>query len=234
MDRRETLKSLFVGSIAGGIALTGCTPEELAEQQVVSDAGKGYGRTPAEKAIDEKLKSDIFLTEHEIETVAILCDIILPAKESAGSAGDAGVPDFIDFIVKDLPQHQLPIRGGLMWLDHRSNKQFDLEFKKCSNDQQISIIEDIAYPETADPSLIQGVKFFTLMRNLTLTGYYTTKMGFEDLGYVGNTPNVWDGVPEDVLKKHNMEYEKEWLAKCIDQDTRGDIASWDDEGNLIS
>ena len=72
------------------------------------------------------------------------------------------------------------------------------------------------------------------MRNLTLTGYYTTKMGIDDLGYKGNTPNVWDGVPEDILKEHNLSYDKDWLPKFIDQSKRGEIAAWDDKGNSIS
>jgi hypothetical protein len=59
-------------------------------------------------------------------------------------------------------------------------------------------------------------------------------MGIKDLGYKGNKPNVWDGVPQEVLDKHGVSYEKEWLAKCIDQSTRGDLAKWDEEGNLLT
>ena len=72
------------------------------------------------------------------------------------------------------------------------------------------------------------------MRNLTLTGYYTTKMGIDDLGYKGNIPNIWDGVPADVLKEHDVDYDEEWLAKCVDQDKREVIAEWDDKGNLLT
>lgn len=66
------------------------------------------------------------------------------------------------------------------------------------------------------------------------TGYYTTRMGIDDLGYKGNTPNVWDGVPEEVLREHGMSYEKKWLTKCMDQDKRTELARWDEKGNLIS
>ena len=59
-------------------------------------------------------------------------------------------------------------------------------------------------------------------------------MGWDDLGYVGNRPNIWDGVPEDVLKEHGMEYEAEWLAKCIDQSKRDITAEWDEDGNLLT
>ena len=90
---------------------------------------------------------------------------------------------------------------------------------------------DINIPEGERPLEIQ---FFSLMRNLTLTGYYTSKVGIANLGYKGNTPNVWDGVPEDVLKQHGVAYEKEWLSKCVDQSKRGVMAEWDDKGNLLT
>jgi hypothetical protein len=72
------------------------------------------------------------------------------------------------------------------------------------------------------------------MRNLTLTGYYTTEMGIKDLGYKGNQPNVWDGVPQEVLDEHGLSYDPEWIARCVDQDKRNDTAEWDAEGNLIT
>jgi hypothetical protein len=95
-------------------------------------------------------------------------------------------------------------------------------------------LDEIAYPQKAKPGVEQGVLFFSWMRNLVLTGYYTTRQGIDDLGYKGNTPNVWDGVPEDVLKEHDVTYDKEWIAKCIDQEKRFDIAQWDEDGNLIT
>jgi len=237
MRRRDTIKTLLVGSIAGGVILTGCDPDssvaigkgdgELKEE--------GYGRTAKEIARDEKLNSAEYFSEAELTMLAVLCDLILPADESFGSATDAGVSEFIEFIVKDIPRHQLPIRGGMMWLNHRASVQFELEFTACSMSQQKSLLDEIAYPpedEEMEPG--PGVTFFSLLRNLVLTGYYTTKMGIESLGYKGNTPNVWDGVPQDVLDKHGLAYDEAWLAKCIDQDTRADIAKWDAEGNLVN
>ena len=119
-------------------------------------------------------------------------------------------------------------------LNNQSNRRFNKDFSKCSEQEQLSIIDEIAYPDKAPESLTQGVVFFSLMRNLTLTGYYTTEMGIKDLGYVGNRPNVWDGVPQEVLDELNMSYDPEWIARCVDQDKRMDIAQWDDEGNLIT
>ena len=223
---------MLVGSVAGGLLVTGCSPEE--QQLANEEQGlPGYGRNELEKEHDRKVMADIFLNEHELETIAVLCDIILPANANFGSATDAKVPEFIEFIVKDMPFHQMPIRGGIAWLDNYSRAEFNLEFKKLTEDQQYKICDEIAFPGKTKPEHLAGEKFFTRMRNLTLTGYYTSEIGIKDLGYKGNMPNVWDGVPEAILVNKNVSYEKEWLDKCIDQSKRGQLAQWDDEGNIM-
>ena len=206
------------------------TPDELP----ILNETPLYGRTESEKLRDEKLFETTFFNEHELLTIAVLCDIILPKSDTSSSASDTDTVAFIEFITKDIEAHQIPLRGGLMWLDSFSNKLYNKEFITCSEEEQFHICDQIAYPEKTKPELIQGQVFFTRMRNLTLTGFYSSKIGMEELGYKGNTPNVWDGVPDHILKKHGFEYEKEWLAKCVDQSKRGEIARWDDEGNLIS
>lgn len=234
MDRRDSLKGLLVGSVAGGLLVTGCAPD--GKEEIVEEAAglPGYGRTVPEQEHDKKVLSEIFLNEHELETIAVLCDVILPATADIGGAVDAEVPAFIAFIVKDMPRQQLPIRGGLAWLDNHSNKLHNLEFKKLSNEQQLAICDTIAFPGKTAPELMAGEKFFTRMRNLTLTGYYTSELGIKDIGYKGNQPNFWDGVPQDVLDEQGLAYEKDWLAKCVDQTKRTDIATWDDDGNLLT
>ena len=239
MDRRESLKALLVGSVAAGatgMAVTGCKNPIAEQQEDAVDLGGGYGRTPSEMAWDENINATTYFSDHEMETIAVLCDIILPATETAGSAIDAGVPEFVEFIVKDLPSHQLPIRGGIGWLDIEANGRFNNHFASCSNTQQISIVDDIAYPDPdrEKPDMAPGIKFFDKMRDLTLTGYYTTKMGFDDLGYKGNVPNIWDGVPPEVLANHDVDYDPAWIAKCVDQSQREVIAEWDEDGNLLT
>jgi hypothetical protein len=234
MDRRETIKSVLIGSLSGGLLLAACKPEEKNKSKNQEDAVGLYGRTEKEKAHDAKVLGESFFTEHEMATLAVLCDLILPATSSAGSATDADVPAFIAFIVKDIPQHQLPLRGGMMWLDHRSGKLFNEVFLTCSEEQKKKLLDEIAYPDNSTPELEPGINFFNRIRNLVMTGYYTTKMGLDDLGYKGNVPNVWDGVPQTVLDKHGLSYDEEWLAKCVDQDKRTIEAKWDEAGNLIS
>lgn len=234
MHRRDTIKTMLVGSLAGGAILSACQPDVEERKNTDGNTDGMYGRTEKEKARDLKVMGDSFFTEQEMVTVAVLCDLILPATPAAGSATEAGVPEFIAFIVKDMESHQLPLRGGMMWLDNRATKKFDQVFIKCNADQQKQLLDEIAYPETASPDVQQGVSFFNRMRNLVLTGYYTTRMGIDDLGYQGNTPNSWDGVPPDVLTKHGLAYDPAWLAKCIDQEKRAVVAVWDEEGNLVN
>ena len=121
-----------------------------------------------------------------------------------------------------------------MWLDGFSNKLYNKSFVKCSEEEQLSVCNKIAYPDKIRPELKPGEIFFTRIRNLTITGYFTSKVGIEELGYTGNTPNVWDGVPEEILKEYSVDYEDTWLAKCVDQTKRNNIAEWDDEGNLLT
>jgi hypothetical protein len=237
MDRRKSIKSILLGSVAGGLVLHGCKPGEEQEalaQELVKDRNY-FGRTPEELEEIAKLNAEQFFNEHELQTIEVLSNLILPPNENGGPT-EAGVPDFIEFMAKDIPELQNTLRGGLMWLDHKSNTDHGSEFKSTPETSQKEILDAIAFYK-ADLSMDQQpleIQFFSLMRNLTLTGYYTSKVGIKDLGYKGNMPNVWDGVPEEVLAQHGVSYDEEWLAKCVDQSKRNVIAEWDDEGNLLT
>lgn len=216
MDRRKSLKAIALGTVSTGLLLDAC---KTADKKVNPDASATpdltIDRTPEEKEVHKKLISEKFFNKHEMATIAVLCDIIIPADEVSGSATDAKVPDFIEFIVKDKPQNQTPMRGGLRWLDMQSNKNFEKPFIDCSKQQQLSLVDQIAYPLKAKAEMKQGVAFFNLMRNLTATGFYTSEIGIKDIGYKGNTPNQWTGVPADVLKQYNLAYTEKELKECI-------------------
>ena len=139
-----------------------------------------------------------------MQTIAILADIIIPRDEHSGSATDAGVPAFIEFMAKDRPDMQTPLRGGLAWIDNQAQKRFGNTFSEISAAQRIAIVEDIAYTEREKPGMSQGIAFFSLMRNLTASGFWSSKIGIEDLGYMGNIPNMWDGPPKEVLEKYGL------------------------------
>jgi len=233
MDRRESLKSMVLGSLAVGLTLESCvttTPKEVIEEKLWQYS---YGRTPKEAAFDQELLCKEYLNATERETLNTLANLILPPNEQ-GTIEQAGVIDFIEFMVKDVPEFQVKIRGGLMWLDGYCNAQYNKVFMACDTDQQHTVLDRIAFPDPEAVEQVQEVQFFSLVRNLVLTGYFTSEVGIKELGYKGNQPNEWDGVPADVLEAHGMQYDPEWLAKCVDPNTRGDIAQWDEEGNLIS
>ncbi|MDC6355684.1 MULTISPECIES: gluconate 2-dehydrogenase subunit 3 family protein [Robiginitalea] len=238
MDRRESLKSIVLGSLAGGLVLNGCKPgeeQELAEA-IEQKAGDYYGRTPEELERDKELMEEELLTEHERELLTVLCDVILPPGDTYKGASDADVAGFIEFMAKDIPELQTPLRGGLLDLEHKCYQAFDKSFVNATEAEQKELIDPIAYYDPDVPELERdpAVNFFSLVRNLTLTGFYTSKIGIEELGYKGNSPNVWDGVPEEVLAQHGVSYDPEWVAKCIDQEKRNIQAEWDDKGNLIT
>jgi len=107
------------------------------------------------------------------------------------------------------------MKGGLRWMDMQTLHSYNKAFKDCTNEEQLQLVNKIAYPDKAEPEMSQGVKFFNLMRNLTATGFYTSQEGVKDLGYIGNTPNQWNGVPEDVLQQHNIQYTQKELDECI-------------------
>jgi len=217
MDRRKSLKALALGTLGGVALLDGCKPgdaKKVAANKSVAD-GFTLDRQPEELQQYEKVVSGTFFTEHEMATITILADIIVPKDEVSGSASDAKVPDFIEFIVKDMPDHQTPMRGGLRWLDIHTFKKYNKSFRDCAPEQRISIVDEIAYPKKAKKEVAQGVAFFNKMRDLTITGFYTTQMGGEDLGYVGNRPNQWNGVPDDVLKQYNVAYTEKENKECV-------------------
>ena len=154
-----------------------------------------------------------------MKTISILADIIIPKDGTSGSATDAGVPAFIEFIVKDMPHHQTPMRGGLKWLDLQCMKRFNADFASCTSQQQIEMVDEIAYPEKAKPELQQGVAFFNKMRDLTACGFFSSEIGIKDLGYAGNKPNQWDGVPQDVLDQYGVKYSQRELDESVKFDT---------------
>jgi gluconate 2-dehydrogenase gamma chain len=215
MDRRKYLKTLAAGTLGTGVLLDACAP--AAKKEVVADAGIGSGpdRQPAEIERLKKLNAEKFFDAHEMATLAILADIIIPKDDVSGSATDAKVPEFIEFIVKDMPQHQVPMRGGLKWLDLQCMKRFEKAFSDSTPAQQMEMVDEIAWPEKARPGMEQGVSFFNLMRDLTATGFYTTEIGIKDLGYAGNRPNQWDGVPQDVLNQFGLKYDERTLAESV-------------------
>jgi len=216
MDRRNSLKLIITGAVAAPAVIAGCKTDDKKTENKINDPKFTIDRNPDElKYEKELLVKEQFFTPHEMATITVLADIIIPKDEISGSASDAKVPDFIEFIVKDMPNHQVPMKGGLRWLDVHCLKHYEKAFVDCTVAQQIELVDQIAYPKKAKPEMSQGVKFFSLMRDLTATGFYTSEIGVKDIGYVGNTPTQWNGVPEEVLQQYKLAYTEKELNECV-------------------
>ena len=149
-----------------------------------------------------------FFTATEFRLVRTLADIIIPKDERSGSASDAGVPEFMDFMMIDQPARQVAMRGGLAWLDVECQKRFDKTFLNCAETERTAVLDDIAWPSKAKPEFAHGVAFFSNFRDLTASGFWTTRMGIDDLQYMGNRSVArWNGCPPEALKKLGVSYE---------------------------
>lgn len=165
----------------------------------------------AREKMDKALNDDFvpeFFTEHELKTVNVLVDLIIPADDRSGSATDAGVPAFMDFMMMDRPTMQLPMRGGLAWIDAQARKMFEKPFIECTDAQHHQILDLIAYPDIAADEHSHGVKFFNSFRDLTASGFWSSKMGVDDLQYIGNVfVKEWKGCPQEVLDHLGVSYD---------------------------
>jgi len=229
MKRRDSIKTLIVTSLASSLVLEGCLPKE--KEIIYEKIWKyQYGRTPEEKKRDLELLNKTFFTKDEIKKIKRLANLILPPTP-IGNIEKAEVPEFIEFIVKDVPSFQKKLRDGLNWIDDFSKKSFNKYFIESTEIEQKEILDSVAYPKN---NKSKEEEFFSTFRDLVVTGYFTSEVGLKDLGYKGNQPNVWEGVPTEILKEHGFSNDKSWESKFIDQSKRNDIAVWDNEGNLIS
>lgn len=143
------------------------------------------------------------LNPHEWKTLRILSDLILPADQRSGSATEVGVPQFIDGWLNVKRGDLLDqIRGGFTWLDMESNRSFQYDFADVPTTHQKQILDRIAYPEKAAPADASAVAFFNTLRDLVISGFFTSRMGVRDLPYIGNEPQEkWNGCPPPVLAK---------------------------------
>ena len=149
-----------------------------------------------------------FFTPREYATVVALSDLIIPRDARSASASEAGAPEFIDYIVAEQSARQTAMRGGLVWLDTECRRRFDKAFVDCTDAERRQVADDIAWPRKARPEMSQGVAFFTAMRDLVATGFWSSRVGVDDLGYLGNRPvGEFPGAPAAILKQLGVTYD---------------------------
>ena len=199
LNRRRALQTLAAVPAAAAFVWTAEEASAAAQQaQAARAQAAAGGRAYAPK----------FFTAHEYATVRGLVDMIIPKDDRSGSASDAGTPEFIDYLINEQKERQTAIRGGLAWLDAECVKRFDKKFLDCADADRRRVLDDIAWPRRARRELSQGVRFFSTMRDLTATGFWSSQIGVTDLGYIGNRPVMeWTGAPQNVLDRLGVKYD---------------------------
>jgi gluconate 2-dehydrogenase gamma chain len=143
----------------------------------------------------------------EWRTVRILVNMIIPRDERSGSATEAGVPEFMDFTLGDRESMRQWVHEGLAWLDGESQRRFTKPFADSTATERKAILDDIAWPKRAAAEVQSGVRFFTRFRDFTASGFWSSKMGVQDLRYIGNTAQAsWPGCPPAALRKLGVRY----------------------------
>jgi gluconate 2-dehydrogenase gamma chain len=180
ISRRDILKSLTIAAVGGSVLRV--IPLEAAEY--------AHRMVRAEKsAAADQAYAPKFFSAHAYKTLQALCQAIIPSDEDAKGAIEAGAPEFIDLITSENKDYQVWLGGGLMWLDNTCMDRYGKAYLDCTPAQQKEILDLIAYRKNAKqyPGLGQGIEFFSFLRKLTADGYFTSEIGIEYLGYIGNT-----------------------------------------------
>ena len=180
ISRRDILKTLTLTAVGGSVLrVIPLEAAEYAHRMVRAARAAAANQAYAPK----------FFSAHAYKSLRALCQTIIPSDEDGKGAIEAGAPEFIDLITSENEDYQLALGGGLMWLDNTCVDRYGKIYLDCALAQQKEILDLIAYSKNAkqDPSLGQGIEFFAFLRKLTADGYFTSEIGIEYLGYVGNT-----------------------------------------------
>ena len=198
ISRRAALELLGAAPAAAALVWTDVEARQAHEH---ADAARAQA---AKQAAPFKPK---FFTAHEYATVGVLVDLIIPKDARSGSATDAGVPAFMDFMMIDQPRRQIAMRGGLAMIDRLATDRAGKRFVSCSDRERRALLDEIAYTSNSDRGLSQAIAFFNSFRDLTASGFWSTKIGIQDLQYQGNTfVAEWEGCPERALTRLGVKY----------------------------
>ena len=195
LDRREMLAAL------ASVPLALAVPKEEVERAAAhahdvveaEELAVQQGRQPAPYAPKH-------FTADEYRLVRLLVDYVIPRDARSGSATQAGVPQFMDFMLGENAGMRTWMRDGLSWVNAECRRRFNQGFISCTEPQRKALLDAIACPAKALAEDGPGVEFFNRFRNLTSSGFWTSRMGIADLGYTGNRPvSEWVGTPRNVL-----------------------------------
>jgi hypothetical protein len=192
MDRREAIEAMGLGWVAAyGV---GSPTWERFRQWAAQ--GQGTWR---------------FFNEGELAIVRVLADMVIPRDEKSGSATDAGSLEYMDFVLSEAGDTTKQAwHDGLRWFDEECGRRFTKPFVQCDETQRGAVLDDIAFPGRARPELVAAAQFFNRVRDLTAAAFFSSRMGVEDLGYLGGVyVPTWEGAPDAALRELGVSYE-EW------------------------
>ena len=185
LTRRELLQGML--AIPAGLALS---PEAAERAAPAREHGPAAAYVP------------VNFTSDEWQLVRLLVNYVIPRDAHSGSATDAGVPEFMDFMLGENAGMRTWMKNGLGWMNAECRNRFGKGFVSCSDAQRREVLDVIAFPKKAVAELKPGVDFFNSFRNLTASGFFSSRVGIADLGYIGNRPvATWEGTPPAVMRK---------------------------------
>jgi len=216
ISRRSALRLIGTAPLAVAFTLGSAEAAAAAEHatRAVKAAAKGQPYAPK------------FFKPEEWKIVRLLADTIIPADERSGSASDAGVPEFIDYLMNDptdtdlqRERRQTAMRGGLAWINNVCERRFSHGFAESTAEERKAVLDEIAFTrdereqeaEMREPKDLRvvvqhGPSFFNSFRDLVASGFWSSKMGIDDLGYVGNRfVAEWKGAPPEILARLGLD-----------------------------
>ena len=199
LSRRDAVKAIGLAPLALSLGLVPAQLERASRAVAALETTPGAAAAPP-----------AFFTAHEWQTVRLLVDYVIPRDERSGSATDAKVPEFMDFLLADKDASlasRTSMRGGLAWLDNECRSRFAKTFVQATDGERRQVLDDIAWPKKARPEMSHGVAFFSRFRDLTASGFFSSAMGWKDVQYLGNVAlPAWDGCPPEALAKLGVSY----------------------------
>jgi hypothetical protein len=173
-DRRSLLK------IIGTVGATCAYP--FASDDLYGQTADQHHHTPPEQQAQPR-----FFNEADFKTISRIAELIIPETDTPGAIR-SGVPSYIDLIIARNTDQQLVVADGLRWLDAESRRVAEKPFLALTESQQLSILEPLCdASDSGKPNPGRNVQFFSLVKNLTADGYYTSKIGLiDELQYKGD------------------------------------------------
>lgn len=171
-DRREVL------ALLARVAAVGQFSEFT---RWVSAAEHTHGEPAERKSGPYQLQ---FFNPAEYAILDHATELIIPADEGPGARA-AAVCEFIDLMVSHDVDIQYQFRTGLAWLDAFATEKMGRGFAGLSVSEQEALLGKLAYRDRQSATELQGREFFKVLREYTVMGFYTSRVGLEELDYPG-------------------------------------------------